>query len=48
MYLKQFRAKALVSWWEKPLITDIGREWQNARGISVEIVDGVHGYRRTD
>jgi len=42
--LKNFRSKALVSWWEKPLITDIGREWQKARGIQVEIVDGIHGY----
>ena len=43
--LKNFRSKALVSWWEKPLIIDIGREWQKARGIQVEIVDGIHGYR---
>ena len=43
--LKNFRSKALVSWWEKPLITDIGREWQKARGIQVEIVNGIHGYR---
>lgn len=43
--LKNFRSKALVSWWEKPLITDIGRDWQKARGIQVEIVDGIHRYR---
>jgi hypothetical protein len=43
--LKKFRAKALVSWWEKPWIVDIGREWQKTRGIKVEIVDGIHGYR---
>jgi hypothetical protein len=43
--LRNFRSKALVSWWQKPLITDIGREWQNAHGIQVEIVNGIHGYR---
>jgi hypothetical protein len=45
--LNNFRSKALVSWWQKPLIIDIGREWQKARGIQVEIVNGIHGYRNT-
>ena len=44
--LKKFRSKALVSWWEKPFICDIGREWQKAQGIQVEIIDGIHGYRK--
>lgn len=46
--LKNFRSQALVSWWEKPLIIDIGREWQKARGIQVEIVNGIHGYKHIE
>jgi hypothetical protein len=47
-YLRDFRCLALHKWWEKESIVDIGRAWQSSRGIRVEIVDGVHTYKRVE
>jgi hypothetical protein len=47
-FMRRFRSKSLVSWWQQPLIYDIGREWQESRGIQVEIINGIHGYRVLD
>jgi len=47
-FLQNFRCKAIVNWWEKKLIMDIGRVWQETQGLRVEIVDGIHGYKNLD
>ncbi len=47
-YLGHFRCMALHKWWEEESIVDIGRAWQSSKGIQVEIVNGVHTYKKVD
>lgn len=47
-YLSQYRSKVLVSWWQPRLIEDIGRLWQQSNGLRVEIVNGIHTYRKIE
>lgn len=46
MYLRAFRAKALLSFYESPVIEDIGRAWQRENLIRAEFVNGKRIYRR--
>jgi len=45
-FMRPYRTKSLVSFLEKPIIQDIGRNWQKENGIAFDFLSGRRIYRK--